>query len=59
MQTSTFASGLSWLNCARIKAGFRYEDEKWRICHFRTENLFSRPMEKAWNDDASLHVSNS
>jgi len=59
VQTSTFASGLSWLNCARIKAGFRYEDEKWRICHFRTENLFSRPMEKAWNDDATLPVPNS
>ncbi|MDD9798129.1 MAG: nuclear transport factor 2 family protein [Alphaproteobacteria bacterium] len=56
VQTSTFASGLSWLNCARIRAGFRYEEEKWRICHFRTENLFSRPMEKAWDDNASLPV---
>lgn len=48
LQTSTFADGASHLNAARLTVDFRAEDGAWRMAHFRTENLFSRPVD-AWN----------
>lgn len=56
LQTSTFASGASHLNSARLSLNFRCDvDGAWRIAHFQTENLFSRPV-GAWNDAAPLPV---
>ncbi|CAO3411239.1 nuclear transport factor 2 family protein [Azospirillum largimobile] len=48
LQTSTFAAGGSHLNAARLTVDFRLEEGAWRMSHFRTENLFSRPVD-SWN----------
>ncbi|CAO3429068.1 nuclear transport factor 2 family protein [Azospirillum endophyticum] len=48
LQTSTFAAGASHLNAARLTVDFRLEEGAWRMSHFRTENLFSRPVD-GWN----------
>lgn len=48
LQTSTFANGASHLNAARLTVDFRLEEGAWRMSHFRTENLFSRPVD-GWN----------
>ncbi|WAG77733.1 nuclear transport factor 2 family protein [Metapseudomonas furukawaii] len=55
LQTSTFAGGASHLNAARLTVKFREEEGAWRMAHFQTENLFSRPVD-AWNSDAHLPV---
>lgn len=55
LQTSTFNDGASHLNAARLVVRFAQEDGAWRIAHFQTENLFSRPT-NAWNDAAPLPV---
>ena len=55
LQTSTFASGASHLNAARLSVRFAEEDGQWRMAHFQTENLFGRPVQ-AWNSDAELPV---
>lgn len=55
LQASTFASGASHLNAARLTVRFREEQGVWRMAHFQTENLFGRPVE-AWNSDAHLPV---
>ena len=55
LQTSTFASGASHLNAARLTLRFAEEEGQWRMAHFQTENLFSRPV-TAWNDTAELPV---
>lgn len=55
LQTSTFASGASHLNAARLTVRFREEQGVWRMAHFQTENLFGRPVE-AWNSDAHLPI---
>ena len=55
LQTSTFASGASHLNAARLTVAFREEEGLWRMAHFQTENLFSRPVD-AWNSTAHLPV---
>ena len=55
LQASTFASGDSHLNAARLDLALREENGTWRIAMFRTENLFSRPT-GAWNDAAPLPV---
>lgn len=55
LQTSTFASGASHLNAARLTVRFREEQGVWRMAHFQTENLFGRPVD-AWNSDAHLPV---
>lgn len=57
LQTSTFASGASHLNAARLTVRFAEEDGQWRMAHFQTENLFSRPV-SAWNSEAQLPVPN-
>lgn len=55
LQTSTFASGASHLNAARLSVRFIEEEGQWRMAHFQTENLFGRPVQ-AWNSDARLPV---
>lgn len=55
LQTSTFSDGASHLNAARLNVRFELEEQQWRIAHFQTENLFSRPV-TAWNSDAALPV---
>lgn len=57
LQTSTFASGASHLNAARLTVRFAEEEGQWRMAHFQTENLFSRPV-SAWNSEADLPVPN-
>lgn len=55
LQTSTFASGASHLNAARLTVDFALAEGAWRMAHFRTENLFSRPV-AAWNQAQPLPV---
>ncbi|UFH51026.1 nuclear transport factor 2 family protein [Pseudomonas sp. KNUC1026] len=55
LQASTFASGASHMNAARLSVAFAFEEQRWRIAHFQTENLFSRPV-AAWNSEAQLPV---
>ncbi|SEI18542.1 nuclear transport factor 2 family protein [Pseudomonas asplenii] len=55
LQTSTFASGASHLNAARLTVRFAQEDGHWRMAHFQTENLFGRPVQ-AWNSEDDLPV---
>jgi len=55
LQTSTFSSGDSHLNAARLTVDFRCTAGVWRMTHFRTENLFSRPVDH-WNAAALLPV---
>ncbi|NWL19044.1 nuclear transport factor 2 family protein [Pseudomonas umsongensis] len=55
LQTSTFASGGSHLNSARLSVKFASEGGVWRIAHFQTENLFSRPV-TFWTSSAELPV---
>lgn len=59
LQTSTFHSGMSHLNCAELVIHFRRcADDKWRICHFTTRNLFSRPVDY-WHADRAFPVPRS
>jgi ketosteroid isomerase-like protein len=58
LQTSTFASGASHLNAARLSVRFAEEEGQWRMAHFQTENLFGRPV-NSWNSDAPLPVPNA
>ncbi|MBI6939751.1 nuclear transport factor 2 family protein [Pseudomonas putida] len=55
LQTSTFADGASHLNAARLTVGFAREGQRWRMAHFQTENLFSRPV-GTWHSEAPLPV---
>lgn len=55
IQVSTFSVGGSHLNSARLTVSFRRNLGVWRISHFQTENLFSRPV-AGWNDEATLPV---
>ncbi|NBF12532.1 nuclear transport factor 2 family protein [Pseudomonas sp. Fl4BN1] len=55
LQASTFASGASHLNSARLTVRFAREQGQWRMAHFQTENLFSRPVDH-WNSDEHLPV---
>ncbi|KFE50628.1 nuclear transport factor 2 family protein [Pseudomonas syringae] len=57
LQTSTFASGASHLNSARLSVEFQQDPETgvWSMAHFVTENLFSRPVD-TWNSNAYLPV---
>ncbi|WP_221798170.1 nuclear transport factor 2 family protein [Oceanobacter mangrovi] len=55
LQVSTFSSGGSHLNSARLSVTFRNDGDAWRIAHFQTENLFSRPVDH-WNSEAHLPV---
>ena len=55
LQTSTFADGRAHLTAARLRVDFRRLGEGWQMSHFRTENLFGRPV-ASWHDDAPLPV---
>lgn len=58
LQVSTFSSGGSHLNSARLSVEFCQQNGIWRMAHFQTENLFSRPVSD-WNSDAELPVPNA
>lgn len=53
LQTSTYADGTSDLRCARLNVQFAFEDARWRIRRFETENIIARPIDR-WNDRADL-----
>lgn len=55
LQTSTYASGASDLRAARLKVAFAREDGRWRIAHFQTGALFSRPVDH-WDSAAPVPV---
>jgi hypothetical protein len=56
MQPSDFIDGRSQLSCARITAKFRLSGRYCQIAHFKTENVFSRPLSAAWGNSAELPV---
>lgn len=57
LQTSTFASGASQLSSARLTVRFvRCADGAWRMAHFQTRRLFSRPVSAPWDAAADLPV---
>lgn len=55
LQVSTFRSGASHLNSARLTVSFICHAGQWQIAVFQTENLFSRPVD-TWNSEAELPV---
>ncbi|PWB15959.1 polyketide cyclase [Acinetobacter sp. AM] len=56
LQTSTFRDGRSHLNSAKLKVKFAQQtDGSWKIKHFQTQNIFSRPVTN-WQSDAELPV---
>ncbi|GAB2708624.1 nuclear transport factor 2 family protein [Aliiglaciecola sp. 3_MG-2023] len=56
MQPSDFVDGRSQLSCAKITATFELTEQTCQISHFVTENKFSRPMAKPWDNSAALPV---
>lgn len=56
LQTSTFQHQQSHLNAAKLTIDFcRDANGQWKIKHFQTENIFSRPVDH-WNSTAELPV---
>ena len=55
LQTSSFADGKSYLAAARLQVDFRAEGSHWRIAHFRTASLFSRPVTR-WDGEVPMPV---
>lgn len=55
LQTSTYASGASDLRAARLEVAFAREDGRWRIAHFQTGALFSRPVDH-WDSTVPVPV---
>lgn len=56
LQSSTFQGGLSHLNAAKLTVQFKKQmDGSWKIKHFQTENIFSRPVD-FWHSEAELPV---
>lgn len=56
LQTSTFKNLQSHLNAAKLTIDFRKDSSgQWKIKHFQTENIFSRPVDH-WNSTAELPV---
>ena len=56
LQTSSFSAGGSHLTAAQLRLQMRRcADGLWRIAHFETENLLSRPV-STWHADAALPV---
>ncbi|TCM66613.1 ketosteroid isomerase-like protein [Acinetobacter calcoaceticus] len=59
LQTSTFRDERSHLNAAKLTVKFKqHADGRWKIKHFQTENLFSRPVTH-WHSQAELPVPNA
>lgn len=54
LQTPSFASGESFVLAARLHLQFAYEEDCWRIQHFKTTNLFGRPIEGGWHSQATI-----
>jgi ketosteroid isomerase-like protein len=58
LQTSTFRDGRSHLNSAKLRVKFvQQANGHWKIKHFQTENIFSRPVSH-WHSEAELPVPN-
>jgi len=56
LQTSTFQSEASHLNAAKLRIKFKRNTEGvWKIKHFQTENIFSRPVSH-WHSTEALPV---
>lgn len=55
LQVSSFSQGGSHLNSARLTVAFQRDQGVWRMAHFQTENLFSRPVSD-WENNAALPV---
>ncbi len=56
LQTSTFKDGRSHLNTAKLNVKFQKQaDGTWKIKHFQTQNIFSRPVSH-WHSEAELPV---
>lgn len=56
LQTSTFRDGRAHLNTAKLVIDFKCQrDGCWKISHFKTENIFSRPMSH-WDSEDILPV---
>jgi ketosteroid isomerase-like protein len=55
LQTSDYASGTADFRSARLTMRFARNEGVWRIAHFRTENIFSRQVER-WNDEEIIAV---
>lgn len=56
LQTSTFRDGRSHLNAAKLSVKFQQQtDGTWKIKHFQTENILSRPVSH-WDSTAELPV---
>ena len=59
LQTSTFKTGASHLNAAKLTIRFKQQNNGiWKIKHFQTENIFSRPVTH-WTSDDELPVPQS
>lgn len=57
LQTSTFNSNVSHLNCAELNITFSRINDTWLISHFMTKNIFSRPV-SFWHSEEDLQVPN-
>lgn len=57
LQTSTYREGHADLRSASLSMSFAREGERWRIRHFRTENIFSRRVDR-WSDTQAIPVPN-
>lgn len=56
LQTSTFRDESSHLNAAKLTVKFKQQTNgTWKIKHFQTENIFSRPVTH-WHSSAMLQV---
>ena len=55
LQTSTYRDGHADLRSACLSMSFAREGENWRIRHFRTENIFSRRVDR-WSDTQAIPV---
>lgn len=56
LQCSTFQSKASHLNAAKLRVTFKKQsDGGWKIKHFQTENIFSRPVTH-WHSTDELPV---
>ncbi len=56
LQTSSFQNNQSHLNAAKLTVQFKQQtDGCWKIKHFQTENIFSRPI-SYWDSTAELPV---
>lgn len=53
LQTPTFANGESYLMAARLQIGFAFEEDRWRMAHFHTTNLYARPV-SSWDQNVPI-----